>query len=225
MVLGAAPWMSILPELITQDQRGQASAISNVVTNLCCVVGAGMGVLVGERLLPLSLCYAICFGLHVAMLPVGWVSLGVRPGWCAPEKKPTTAPPAREDGGGGCRPWATAQSFLSAFGESSAFAYMFVNGAVWTMGSVLCTGWLFYWMSDTLGCDGCEGFTVLGRTVTHSTQTALAGLAVLVTLRAIAAPLTVCCIPFHDVRTTFLFQPTLLLQPAQPTRDSISMFL
>lgn len=48
-----------------------------------------MGVLVGESILSLPLCYAICIGLHASMLPIGWVSLGIRPGLCAPEKLPT----------------------------------------------------------------------------------------------------------------------------------------
>jgi MFS family permease len=43
---------------------------------------------------------------------------------------------------------------------------------------VLSQNWIFYWYDDLLDCAACEGFTVFGVTVAHSTETAMAGVGV-----------------------------------------------
>jgi MFS family permease len=134
------PWMTILPEIVTEEQRGLASGIQSMVISLTSVVGSGMGVLVGEAVLSLSLCYLVCIVLHATMLPLGWVSVGIRPGWCAPEVPPPPASRAKDRGRGAlaaCKGLAAGLcGFFSAFAESAAFAWLFAQTAIFAVGTV-----------------------------------------------------------------------------------------
>ena len=173
------PWVTILPELVCEEQRGQASAMNTFTISFLAIIGSVMGVLVGEAWLPLRWCYLICFALHAAMVPVGWVAMGTRPGWCSQEKPPP-APLASQPGQRKLSCCGTLREFFSPFYESSAFCWIFVQGAVCATGNILCYSWIFYWMADTINCgQNCEGFMLFGHRVAHSTQTAMAGLGLL----------------------------------------------
>ena len=175
------PWVTILPELVCEEQRGEASAMNTFTISFLAIIGSIMGILVGESWLPLRWCYLICFVLHAVMVPVGWVAMGTRPGLCSKEKPPPAARAASQ---------AIAQrklsccnalcEFFSPFFESSAYCWIFVQGGVYATGSIFSYSWMFYWMDDTINCShDCEGFVLFGHRVAHSTQTAMAGLGLL----------------------------------------------
>jgi MFS family permease len=183
-LLAWVPWMSILPDIVAEVQRGQAAAIQSLVIGATGVLGYTMGVLRGESILSLALCYIICFVLHALMIPIGWMSVAARPGYCALEKQRAEPPAATAavaaastvTNPGVC---AALRDFVSPFWESPSFFWLFLNIMFFGIGNIFVSQWIFYWYTDIIGCAHCEGFKLFGHTVAHSTQTAAALLGVL----------------------------------------------
>eukprot|EP01047_Picozoa_sp_COSAG01_P048074 COSAG01_NODE_4651_length_4848_cov_27.984839_1_plen_405_part_10 len=155
-LLAWVPWMSILPDIVAEVQRGQAAAIQSLVIGATGVLGYTMGVLRGESILSLALCYIICFVLHALMIPIGWMSVAARPGYCALEKQRAEPPAATTAvaaastvaNPGVC---AALRDFVSPFWESPSFFWLFLNIMFFGIGNIFVSQWIFYWYTDIIG--------------------------------------------------------------------------
>jgi MFS family permease len=188
MAYGWLPYMTVLPELVPQAQRGIAAGYQSLSGGIGGYAGNLIGILIGQGILSSGSAVWFLEIIMVLSIPLGWWALSGKPGLCQPERMPEDAPPiAVVAGAVGKRPLraqlcSEVGQFFSAL-SSPAYRAYFIYGAV---GAFNPWGtFQFYWFEDTFGTD----YNFFGWQLTHSTQTAVAILSSITYLISCIAPL------------------------------------
>jgi|EP01047_Picozoa_sp_COSAG01_P052600 hypothetical protein len=195
MAYGWLPYMTVLPELVPTSQRGLAAGFMSLSAGVGGFSGNLLGIAIGQHVLPTSSAVWFLEGIMLLGIALGCLALSDRPGLCRPERLPPQPDQqddqeshrplvtGDDDGGASRRLRGLVGSFFSALDEPAYRAYVIYAF------STSCSPWgvfMFYFFDDQIAP---HGFYVMGHRITHSTQSAMALVALITQIMNLFFPL------------------------------------
>lgn len=176
-MVGWVPYVAIVPEL-PSHQRAAGAAIIGFTTSGSLYLGSMLGLFIGQSWISHDTAFAFMLMLNIINLPLGCLAMGDRPGCFSAERPVPDSDPGdagkscatmlRERLGSPRRICETLADFLSAFRDSPAYRWYFLQAFVGTLNPF--GVFIFYWYQDCFA----PRFTFFGWHLASSPQSATA---------------------------------------------------